>query len=139
MGRVMGIDVGKKRIGLAVTDPLRIFATGLATVPANEVFKYLSGYAENEKIDAFVVGMPVQMNNKPSESVSFVMPFIKRLEKLFPGIPVITMDERFTSKMAKQAMIEGGMHKNARRDKATADRISAVIILQSYLDQVKIK
>jgi putative holliday junction resolvase len=138
MGRIVGIDAGKKRIGLAVTDPLKLFATGLTTVPFNEIFKFLNGYSVNEKIDAFVVGMPVQLNNNPSESVSYIVPFIKKLKELFPGIPVITIDERFTSKMAKQAMIEGGLQKKARRDKALADKISAVIILQSYLDQVKI-
>jgi putative holliday junction resolvase len=134
MGRIMAIDVGQKRIGLAVTDPQGIIATGLDTVNVSEVFNYLSGYAEGEKLDMFLVGMPVQLNNMPSDSVKYVEPFIKKLKKAFPSVPVRLADERFTSKLAMQAMIDGGLGKKARQDKALVDKISAVILLQSYLD-----
>lgn len=138
MGRIMAIDVGQKRIGLAVTDPQGIIATGLETVGVNDIFKYLSDYAAVEKLDMFLVGMPVQMNNMPSESVKYVKPFIKKLKKTFPYITVKLADERFTSKLAMQAMIEGGLGKKARKDKALADKISAVIMLQSFLDGKKL-
>lgn len=135
MGRILGIDMGQKRVGLAVTDPLRIIATGLATVPVSEIFSFLSGYTEKEKVDLFVVGLPSRMNNKPSDSVKYVEPFVRKLTKAFPEIPVKQFDERFTTKMAKQAMVEGGAGKEKRRDKAMADKISAVILLQSFLYQ----
>lgn len=135
MGRIMGLDVGQKRIGLAVTDPLRIISTGLDTVPVSEIFNYLHNYCEKEKVDIFVVGAPLQMNNMPSEAVKYTEPFAKKLKKEFPEIPVKRIDERFTSKLAKQAIREGGVRKMARRDKAMVDKISAVIMLQSYIDQ----
>ena len=135
MGRIMAIDVGQKRIGLAVTDPLGIIATGLDTVGVSGIFEYLAIYTEKEKIDLFLVGHPLQMNNKPSESVKYVEPFVKKLKKTFPDIPVRLTDERFTSKLAKQAMITGGSGKEARKNKAMIDKISAVIMLQSFLDQ----
>jgi putative holliday junction resolvase len=137
MGRIIGIDVGQKRIGLAVTDPLGIFATGLDTVHVAGIFPYLLGYSKKEKIDAFVVGAPFTMNNMPSESVKFTEPFVKKLKKTFPGIPVKRIDERFTSVIAKQAMIEGGVRKMDRRNKAMVDMVSAAIMLQSFLDQEK--
>ncbi|MFO7924765.1 MAG: Holliday junction resolvase RuvX [Bacteroidales bacterium] len=137
MGRVMGIDVGQKRIGLAVTDPLQIFATGLDTVPVSGIFDYLIEYTEKEAVELFVVGSPVQMNNKPSESVKYTEPFVKKLTKVFPDIPVRRIDERFTSKIAKQVMISAGTGREARRNKALVDKISAVIMLQSYIDQDK--
>ncbi len=130
----MALDVGQKRIGLAVTDPLVIIATGLATVNIAEVFEYLEQYMHEEKIDLFVVGMPVQMNNRPSDAVQFIEPFVRKLKKRFPAIPVRFIDERFTSKMAMRTMIEAGTGKKARRDKAAIDKISAVIILQSFID-----
>jgi putative holliday junction resolvase len=138
MGRILGIDVGQKRIGLAVSDPLGIFATGLDTVPAGEIFKFILEYSAKESIDVFVIGLPVQMNNAPSESVRFIDPFIKKLEKMFPAVPIKRIDERFTSKMAKQAMIDSGSTKQTRRNKALVDKISAAIMLQSFLDQSKI-
>ncbi|TVR70998.1 MAG: Holliday junction resolvase RuvX [Marinilabiliales bacterium] len=134
MGRIMALDVGQKRIGLAVTDPLGIIATGLATVNIAEVFEYLEQYTNEEEVDLFVVGMPVQMNNSPSGAVQFIEPFVRKLKKKFPAIPVRFIDERFTSKIAMQTMIEAGTGKKARRDKATIDRISAVIMLQSFID-----
>jgi putative holliday junction resolvase len=135
MGRIIGIDVGQKRIGLAVTDPLGIFATGLDTVAVSEIFEYLLRYKEKEKVDAFVVGSPLKMNNTPSESVKYIEPFIKKLVRVIPEIPVRRIDERFTSKLAKQAIIDSGSRKMARRNKAIVDKISAVIMLQSFLDQ----
>ncbi len=135
MGRILAIDVGQKRIGLAVTDPLGIIATGLDTVSISKVFEYLAAYSEKEKIDLFIIGHPLQMNNKPSESVKYIEPFFKKLKKTFPDIPVRFADERFTSKLAKQAIIAGGHSKEARKNKAMIDKISAVIMLQSFLDQ----
>ena len=134
MGRIIGIDYGKKRIGLAVTDPLQIFASPLDTVKPEEFYRFIDNYLKTEAIDAFVVGYPVQMNNKPSESVNQINPFIKKLRRTFPGKQIHLVDERFTSQMALQTMIDGGVRKNDRRDKALVDKISASIILQSFLD-----
>ena len=134
MGRIIGIDYGTKRIGLAVTDPLQIFASPLDTVAPSYFFDFIDHYLENEIIDAFVIGYPVQLNNKPSESVNQINPFIKRLEKTFPGKPVHLADERFTSQMAFRTLIDGGVKKSGRRDKSLVDKISASIILQSFLD-----
>ncbi len=133
MGRILGIDYGNKRIGLAVTDPLSIFASPLLTVGAGEFDRFVDDYLKTEIIDEFVIGYPVQMNNKPSESVKYIDPFIRRLKKKFPGKPVHTVDERFTSQIALRTMIDGGMKKKGRQDKAVADKVSAAIILQSYL------
>ncbi len=138
MGRILGIDAGQKRIGLAVTDPLRIIATGLDTVPVAEVFRYLSDYTKKQKVDFFVVGYPLNMDNVPSDASRYIEPFINKLTETFPEIPVYRADERFTSSMAKQAMIDGGLRKMARRNKAVVDKISAVIMLQSFLDKNKI-
>jgi putative Holliday junction resolvase len=135
MGRIMGIDFGTKRIGIALTDPLKIFASPLTTVKTGEFEGFISQFLKTESIDEFVIGYPVTMNNKPSESVKHVDPFIKKIEKLFPGIPVHKADERFTSGMALQTMIDGGVKKKDRQDKTLVDKISAAIILQSYLDR----
>jgi putative Holliday junction resolvase len=134
MGRIIGIDYGKKRIGLAVTDPLQIFASPLDTVAPAGFFAFIHNYLEKEAIDAFVIGYPVQLNNKPSESVNQINPFIRKLEKTFPDKPVHLADERFTSQMALRTLIEGGVKKSDRRDKSLVDKISASIILQSFLD-----
>jgi len=131
----MGIDFGTKRIGIAVTDPLKIFASPLTTVKTGEFDAFISEFLKKESIDEFVIGYPVTMNNKPSESVKHIDPFIKKFEKLFPGIPVHKADERFTSGMALQTMIDGGVKKKDRQDKTLVDKISAAIILQSYLDR----
>lgn len=139
MGRIIGIDYGRKRIGLAVTDPLQMFASPLTTVNNNEFESYIRDYLKSEHIEAFVIGYPVQMNNRPSESVKYIEAFIRRLEKLFPGIPVLKADERYTSQMAFQTMIDGGVKKKGRRDKGLVDRISASIILQSFIEKVKSK
>ncbi len=135
MGRILGIDYGKKRIGLAVTDPLRIFASPLKTVTTGEFDKFIVDYEKNEPIDEFVIGYPVKLNNEPSESVKYIDPFIKRLEKTYPGKKIHLVDERFTSGMAFQTMIEGGVKKKGRQDKSMVDKISASIILQSFLDR----
>ncbi|MFZ0281674.1 MAG: Holliday junction resolvase RuvX [Bacteroidales bacterium] len=137
MGRILGIDFGRKRIGLAITDPLKIFASPLKTVSNNEFDSFLSEFMKTEQVDAFVIGYPVQMNNQPSESVIYVNPFIKKLEESFPGKPIHLVDERFTSGMALRTMIDGGIKKKERQDKGMVDRISASIILQSFLDRKK--
>jgi putative Holliday junction resolvase len=134
MGRIIGIDYGKKRIGLAVTDPLQMFASPLTTVSPVEFDSFMKDYLKNEKVDAFVIGYPKQMNNLPSESVKYIDPFIRKLKKSFPEIPVHCADERFTSQIAFRSMIDGGVKKEDRKDKSMVDRISASIILQSFLD-----
>lgn len=137
MGRVLAIDYGRKRTGLAVTDPGRMIASPLESLPTAELEKYLSDYVAREKVDTIVIGYPVTLNNLPSEAVRYINPFIKRLLKLFPDIEITTFDERFTSSMAFQTMIDGGVKKEKRKDKGMVDRISAALILRSYLDQKK--
>jgi putative Holliday junction resolvase len=134
MGRIIGIDFGTKRIGLAATDPLQIIASPLDTVGNNEFFSYIAGYMKTEQVEAFVIGYPVQMNNQPSESVRFINPFIKKLKATYPEIDIHLTDERFTSQMALRTMIEGGVKKKDRQDKSMVDKISASIILRSYLE-----
>ena len=134
MGRILAIDYGTKRIGLAVTDPLQIFASPLNTVSPNEFDNFIEGYLKTEEVDAFVIGYPVQMNNQPSESVKYINPFIKKLKKTFPEKNIHLVDERFTSQMAFRTMIDGGVKKKDRLDKSMVDKISASIILQSFLD-----
>ncbi|MCU0361930.1 MAG: Holliday junction resolvase RuvX [Bacteroidales bacterium] len=136
MGRIMAIDYGKKRVGVAVTDPLRIIASPLETVPAAAIEKFLSEYLSKEKVDELVVGYPRKLNNEPSESVKYIDPFIARLRKLFPGIPVNLADERFTTSIAKRALIEGGLKRSDRMDKSIADKVSASLILQSYIEKM---
>jgi putative holliday junction resolvase len=133
MGRIMAIDYGRKRVGIAVTDELQLIANGLATIAAHEIFQFLKSYLLTEKVDTFVVGEPRQMNNQPSESLKFIIPFVNRLKKEYPSIPVEMMDERFTSKMAFQTMIDAGLKKKDRQNKELVDTISATIILQSYM------
>jgi putative Holliday junction resolvase len=134
MGRIIGIDYGLKRIGLAVTDPLQIFASPLTTVSPAEFDNFITGYLKSDAVDAFVIGYPVQMNNKPSASVVYINPFIKKLKKTYPDKHIYLADERFTSQMAIRTMIEGGVKKKDRQDKSMVDKISASIILQSFLD-----
>ena len=135
MGRIIGIDFGRKRIGIAVSDPLNIFASPAGTVNSQEFEPFIDNYLKTEIIDCFVIGYPVQMNNKPSESVKYLEPFIRRLKKKYPEIPVNLTDERFTSQIAMQSMIAGGMKKSDRMDKSVIDKVSAAIILQSWLDR----
>ena len=133
MGKILAIDYGKKRTGIAVTDDLQIIASGLTTVKTKELISFLSNYTSKETVETFVIGQPKQMNNKDSESEALILPFITKLKNKFPNIPVVREDERFTSKMAFQTMIDSGMSKKKRQDKALIDEISATIILQSYL------
>lgn len=135
----MAIDYGRKRTGLAVTDPLKIIANALTTVKSEKIIDFLKEYQKNEIIETIVVGYPKKLNNTGSEALVYVNPFIKKLRKELPEIPVEIMDERFTSKMAEQAKIEGGMKKDKRKDKALTDSISATIILQSYMELIRNK
>lgn len=135
MDRIIGIDYGRKRIGIAVSDPLRIFASPLETVQSAKIIEYLKSYSAGERIVRFVVGYPINMNGKPSEAAADVDIFLKQLAKAFPDVPVTLEDERFTSVLAHRAMIDGGMKASDRRDKASVDKISAAIILQGYLNR----
>ena len=134
MPRLLAIDYGSKRSGIAVTDPLKIIATALETVASHELTAYLKKYTEKEPVEAFIIGMPKRLDNSPSENAARVTAFIKTLEKQFPDIPVHTHDERFTSSMALSAMIAGGSKKSDRREKGNIDKVSATIILQSYME-----
>lgn len=133
MGRIVAIDYGLKRTGLAVTDDLQIIASGLTTVATSELMSFLKDYIQQETVELFLVGEPKQMDNSPSESEKHIAPFIKKLEKAFPKIEIKRVDERFTSKMAFQTMIDSGLKKQQRKNKALVDEISATLILQSYL------
>ena len=135
MDRIVGIDYGRKRVGVAVSDPLGIFASALETVHSAKIIEYLKNYAQNETIVRFVVGYPINMNGAPSEAAKDVDVFLKHLAKAFPDVPVTLEDERFTSVLAHRAMIDGGMKKMERRNKESVDKISAAIILQSYMDR----
>lgn len=135
MDRLLGIDYGTKRIGLAVTDPLQMFASPLTTISTKDFYSYITEYLKKEKIEAFVIGYPVTMNNQPSESVIYINPFIKSLKKKYPETKIHLVDERFTSTMALRTMIDGGVKKMGRQDKSMIDKISASIILQSFLDK----
>lgn len=133
MARLLAIDYGKVRTGIAVTDELQIIASGLTTVSTNELIPFLKAYIKKEIVELFLVGEPRQMNNEASESEALIIPFLKTLKTVFPQIPIKRVDERFTSKMAFQTMIDGGLSKKQRKNKALVDEISATIILQSYL------
>ena len=135
MNRIVGIDYGRARVGVAVSDPLRIFASPVETVPSAKIIEYLKKYALSETVERFVVGWPLNMNGAPAQSAPDVEAFLKQLRKAFPDVPVSLEDERFTSVLAHRAMIDGGMKKSERRDKNSVDKISAAIILQSYLDR----
>jgi putative holliday junction resolvase len=135
MGRILGIDYGRKRTGLAVTDPMQMISSPLKTINTGDFFSFTEEYMRSEEVEAFVIGYPLQMNNKPSESVNYINPFIRKLEQSFPGTGIHLVDERFTSSMAARAMIDGGVKKMKRRDKSMVDKISASIILQSFLDR----
>ena len=135
MDRIVGIDYGRKRVGVAVSDPLGIFASALETVHSEKIIEYLKNYAQKETIVRFVVGYPVNMNGAPSEAARDVDVFLKHLAKAFPDVPVVKEDERFTSVLAHRAMIDGGMKKQDRQKKESVDKISAAIILQSYMDR----
>lgn len=137
MNRIIGIDYGRKRVGVAVSDPLRIFASALETVHSAKIIEYLKSYTAKENVERFVVGYPMNLNNRPAEAARDVDVFLKLLAKHFPQIPVTLEDERFTSRMAIMAMIEGGVRKSERREKGAVDKVSAALILQTYLDRTR--
>jgi putative Holliday junction resolvase len=134
MGRILAIDYGSKRVGLAVTDPLKMFAQSLDTVPVHEIMTYLRNYCTKEPVELFVVGKALQMNGNESASMTYIHAFVKNLNKQFPQIPVTFVDERFTSVLAQKTMIDAGLKKKDRQVKATVDKIAATIILQTYLE-----
>ena len=138
MARILSIDYGKKRTGLAVTDPLQLIAGGLATVSTSELFDYLRAYADREQVERIIIGEPRQPNGLPSENLPRVQQFVNRWRKAVPQIPIEMYDERFTSVLAHQAMIDGGLRKKARQDKALVDEISATIILEDYMRSRKL-
>jgi len=139
LGRILAIDYGRKRTGIAVSDPLQIISTALQTVETHALIPFLKDYISRETVDCIVVGEPRQMNNQPSESVVYIEPFIRQLKKEFHEIPVERIDERFTSKIASRAIQQSGLKKKDRRDKSLVDSVSAVILLQSWFEKNKIE
>jgi putative Holliday junction resolvase len=135
VSRILAIDFGRKRVGLAVSDPGQIIANRLATVPASVIWDFLSDYFMKEEVNEIVIGYPRQLNNQPSEAVLYINPFIKKFRQKYPEMRIELIDERFTSKLAFQTMIDGGLKKKARQNKGTVDSVSATIILQSYMEQ----
>ena len=133
MGRILAIDYGQKRTGLAVTDPLRIAANPLLTLPTHQLEDWLKDYFTHNQVDEVVIGHPTQLNGQESSSMQYIKPFVQRFHKLFPAMPLYEYDERFTSTIAHQAMILGGMKKKQRQDKAVVDKLAACIILEDYL------
>lgn len=133
MGRILAIDYGQKRTGLAVTDPLRITANPLLTIPTNQLESWLQDYFAHNQVDEVVIGHPTQLNGQESSSMQYIRPFVQRFRKIFPSMPLYECDERFTSTIAHQAMILGGMKKKQRQDKAVVDKLAACIILEDYL------
>ncbi|ULB34706.1 MULTISPECIES: Holliday junction resolvase RuvX [Proteiniphilum] len=139
MARILSIDYGKKRTGIAASDPLQIIANGVTTVETSKLFDFLSEYLQKEDVSCIVVGLPRQMNYEPSENMKRVEPFVNRLRKLYPDIPVEYYDERFSSRMAQQTMRDAGLKKKSRQNKELVDEISATIILQGYMESKRIK
>lgn len=135
MGRIIAIDYGQKRVGVAVTDELKLIATGLTVLNPNELISFLKTYVLQNNVEAIVVGEPRQMNNTASESSRFIDPFLKNLKKTFPDIPIHRMDERFTSRLAQSAILMSGIGKKDRQNKELTDKVSATIILQSFMEQ----
>lgn len=134
MSRILAIDYGRKRTGIAVTDTLQMIANGLTTVPTHQLLAFLSDYVRKEPVERIVIGLPKQMNNEHSESMRYIEPFVRSLRKKLPDMPVEYVDERFTSVLAHRTMLEAGLKKKDRQNKALVDEISATIILQSYLE-----
>ena len=134
MSRILAIDYGKKRTGIAVTDPMQIIANGLTTVPTSQLMDFVLDYVRREAVECIIIGHPKQMNNEDSENMKRIVPFMNQLKKKLPDMPVELYDERFTSVLAHQAMLAGGLKKKDRQNKALVDEISATIILQSYLE-----
>ncbi|MCC8088912.1 MAG: Holliday junction resolvase RuvX [Rikenellaceae bacterium] len=137
MARILAIDYGRKRTGIAVSDPLKIIANGLDTVPTHKVEEFLDKYLQENEVDTIVVGMPMNLNNQPAEAYVYVKPFVSKIRKKYPDLKIEMEDERFTSVLAHRTMIDGGVKKMARRNKALVDKISATIILQSYMERIK--
>ena len=137
MGRIVAIDYGQKRVGIAVTDELQLISSGLTTVHVKDIWSFLTDYLSEQKVDCIVVGEPRDLKNRPSDASRFIEPFVNKLKKTFPDIPVERFDERFTSKMAHDTMIESGIGKQKRQDKALVDKISATILLQSFMNTKK--
>ncbi|WP_300813817.1 Holliday junction resolvase RuvX [uncultured Bacteroides sp.] len=137
MSRIIAIDYGRKRSGVAVTDTLQLIANGLSTVPTHQLLTFILDYVAKEQVERILIGLPKQMNNELSESMKYIEPFVRSLKKRLPEMPVEYVDERFTSVLAHRAMLEAGLRKKARQDKALVDEISATIILQSYLENRK--
>jgi putative holliday junction resolvase len=137
LGRILALDYGTKRVGVAVTDPLQILANGLTTIPTTEIWKFLDEYFKKETVDCLVIGYPIQTTGAGSDSLRVINPFIQKFLKTYPNIPLKQADERYTSKMAHQAMIDGGLKKKDRQNKALVDTISATIILQGFLETRK--
>ena len=137
MSRILAIDYGKKRTGIAVTDPMQIIANGLTTVPTHTLMDFLMNYVQKEQVERIIIGHPKQMNNEDSENMKNIVPFMNQLKKKMPQMPVELVDERFTSVLAHQAMLTGGLKKKDRQNKALVDEISATIILQSYMESRK--
>ncbi len=133
LARILALDYGEKRTGIAVTDEMQIIASGLATIDTKRIFSFLTEYLKNESVELFIVGEPKQMDNTESESEQFIRPFIKKLNQTFPKTPVKRIDERFTSKMAFKSMIDSGLSRKKRQNKSLIDEISATLILQTYL------
>ncbi len=134
MGRILAIDYGQKRVGIAVSDPMQIIATGLDTILVHEVMAYLDKYIAENEVEKILVGLPKQMSGEESESMQYIRPFVIGLGRKFPNIPIEFVDERFTSVLAHRAMLDGGLKKKDRQNKALVDKISATIILQTYLE-----
>lgn len=134
MSRILAIDYGRKRTGIAVSDAMQIIANGLTTVPTHELLDFITGYVQKEPVERILVGLPKQMNNEASESMKYIDPFVRSLKKRLPEIPVEFVDERFTSVLAHRTMLEAGLKKKDRQNKALVDEISATIILQTYLE-----
>lgn len=137
VGRILAIDYGRKKSGVAVTDPMKIIANGLTTVPSHELFEFVEKYMQQEEVEMIVMGYPKQTTGEESESMKYIQPFVNRLQNKYPQLPVTWVDERFTSKIAFQAMIDGGLKKKARQNKAMVDKVSATIILQTYMEQIR--
>lgn len=137
MGRILAIDYGSKRTGLAVTDPLQIIANGLTTVETAKLVPFLQNYLQKEQVERIIVGLPKQMNGQESDNMKNIVPFVNRMKKLYPNLPIEYHDERFTSVLAHRVMLDSGIGKKARQNKALVDEISATIILQSYMESKK--
>ncbi|MBS1927401.1 MAG: Holliday junction resolvase RuvX [Chitinophagaceae bacterium] len=138
MARIMAIDYGSKRTGIAVTDPFQIIATGLTTIPSKDLINFLTKYFLSESVDRIIIGMPKNLDDSDTHATSIVKTAIERLKKSFPTIPIIEVDERFTSKMAKEAMLEMGLKKKARRNKELVDEIAATLMLRDYLQDISL-